>query len=138
MGDHCHVTGKYRGSAHTDCNLSYRLTNKIYVIFRNLRGYDSHLIMQEFGKFNKYINVIPNNMKKYMAFIIDKNLILIDSFQFTNKSLPDLADNLPKDNFYHTKKEFGTENLELITRKGDYPYDYMDDINKLKKKGYHQ
>ena len=23
--DHCHVTGKYRGSAHTDCNLSYRL-----------------------------------------------------------------------------------------------------------------
>ena len=21
--DHCHVTGKYRGFAHTDCNLSY-------------------------------------------------------------------------------------------------------------------
>ena len=30
--DHCHVTGNNRGSAHTDCNLSYRLTNKIYVI----------------------------------------------------------------------------------------------------------
>ena len=44
--DHCHVTGKYRGSARTDCNFSYRLTNKIYVIFHNLRGYDSHLIMQ--------------------------------------------------------------------------------------------
>ena len=26
--DHCHVTGKYRGTAHTDCNLSYRLTKK--------------------------------------------------------------------------------------------------------------
>ena len=48
--DHCHVTGKYRGSAHTDCNLSYRLTNKIFVTFHNFTGYDSHLIMQETGK----------------------------------------------------------------------------------------
>ena len=62
--DYCHVIGKYRRSAHTDCNLSYRLTNKIYDIFHNLRGYDSHLIMQEIGTFNKYINVIPNNMEK--------------------------------------------------------------------------
>ena len=102
--DHCHVRGKYRGSAHTDCNLSYRLTNKIYVIFHNLRGYDSHLIMQGIGKFNKYINVIPNNMEKYMAFIINKNLIFIDSFQFMNKSLSDLAEDLPKDSLYHIKK----------------------------------
>ena len=130
MRDHCHVTGKYRGSAHTDCNLSYRLTNKIYVIFHNLRGYDSHLIMQEIGKFNKDINIIPNNMEKYMAFMI-RNLIFLDFFQ----SLSDLANNLPKDGFYHTKKEFGTENLELITRKGVYPYDYMDDFNKFKEEG---
>ena len=52
-----------------------------------------------------------------------------------NKSLSDLADDLPKDSFYHTKKEFGTENLELITRKGVYPYDYMDDFNKFKEEG---
>ena len=61
--DHFHVTGKYRGSAHNACNRSYRLTNKIYVIFHNLRGYDSHLIMRETGKFNKNINVIPNNIE---------------------------------------------------------------------------
>lgn len=39
--DHCHVTGKYRGSAHQDCNLKLRLnpnTVKIPVIFHNLRG----------------------------------------------------------------------------------------------------
>ena len=134
MRDHCHVTGKYGGSAHTDCNLSYRLTNKIYVIFYNLRCYDLPLIMQEIGKFNKDINVIPNNMEKYMAFMINRNLIFIDSFQFMNQSLSNLANNLPKDGFYHTKKEFGTENLELITRKGVYPYDYMDDFNKFKEK----
>ena len=46
-----------------------------------------------------------------------------------------LANNLPKDGFYHTKKEFCTENLELVTRKGIYPYDYMDDFNKFKEEG---
>ena len=47
--DHCHITGKCRGSAHQDCNINYRLTDKIPVIFRNLRGYDSHFIMQTIG-----------------------------------------------------------------------------------------
>ena len=30
--DHCHITGKYRGSAHQDCNINYRLADKIPVI----------------------------------------------------------------------------------------------------------
>ena len=50
--DHCHITGKYRGSAHQDCNLKLRINPeeiKIPVIFHNLRGYDSHFIMQEIG-----------------------------------------------------------------------------------------
>ena len=45
--DHCHVTGKFRGSAHQDCNLKLRIKPeeiKIPVIFHNLRGYDSHFI----------------------------------------------------------------------------------------------
>ena len=50
--DHCHVTGIFRGSAHQDCNLQLRINPKqikIPVIFHNLRGYDSHFIMQEIG-----------------------------------------------------------------------------------------
>ena len=86
--------------------------------------------MQEIGTFKKDINVISNNMEKYMALMIG-NLIFTDSFQFMNKSLFDLAGDLPKDSFYHTKMEFGTENLELITRKSAYPYDYMDDFNEF-------
>ena len=68
--------------------------------------------MQEIEKFNKDINVIPNNMEKHMAFMIDRNHIFIDSFQFMNQSLSDLANHLPKDVFYHTKNEFGPNNLE--------------------------
>ena len=51
--DHCHVTGKYRGSAHEACNLNFQLTDKIPVIFHNLRGYDSHFIMHQIGQIAK-------------------------------------------------------------------------------------
>ena len=45
--DHDDVTGKYKGSAHWSCNINLKLTKNVPVIFHNLRGYDSHLIMQE-------------------------------------------------------------------------------------------
>ncbi|CAB4030512.1 Gastrula zinc finger [Paramuricea clavata] len=66
--DHDHVTGLFRGAAHNMCNLKYRITWKLPVVFHNLRGYDSHLIMQEIGKFKMNINVVPNNMEKYISF----------------------------------------------------------------------
>ena len=51
-----------------------------------------------------------------MAFMIDI-LLFTDSFQFMNQSLSNLANNLPKDDFYHTENEFCPNNLELITKK---------------------
>ena len=54
--DHCHITGKYRGSAHRDCNTSVKLNHKMYAVFHNLKNYDSHLLMQELGKFNLKLN----------------------------------------------------------------------------------
>ena len=53
VGDHCHITGKFRGSTHQECNLKLRIKPeclKILVIFHNLRDYDSHFIMQQIGK----------------------------------------------------------------------------------------
>ena len=61
---HDHVTVKYRGSAHGDCNISLNLTKRVSVIFHNLRGYDSHLIKQEIGTFDVKIGVIPDNKNK--------------------------------------------------------------------------
>ena len=43
--DHCHITRQYRASAHRDCNINLRLNQKIPVVFRNLKNYDSYLIM---------------------------------------------------------------------------------------------
>ena len=47
--DPCHVTGKFRDAAHWDCNINFQLTKKVPVIFHNLRGYDSHLSLNELG-----------------------------------------------------------------------------------------
>ena len=66
--DHCHVTGKFRGAVHWNCNINFQLTKKIPLIFHNLRGYDSHLIFNELDKFDVKINVIPNGLEKYMVF----------------------------------------------------------------------
>ena len=142
--DRCHMSGKYSGAACNTCNLQMKLTRKIPVVFHNLRGYDSHMLMQELGRFNKKINIIPNNMEKYMSFSVgteyeyqqnDKiikgtnfNLTFIDSFQFMPSSLEELVKNLKKgalDNFKYVREEFG-ENAYMMTRKGIYPYSYMD------------
>ena len=54
--DHCHIAGKYRGSAHQECNLKLEIKPeeiKIPVIFHKLRGYNSHFIMQNIGQIAK-------------------------------------------------------------------------------------
>ena len=82
--DHCHVTGKFRGAAHWDCNINFQLTKKIPVIFHSLKGYDGHLILSERNKFDAKLNVIPNALEKYMAFFLGKNLVFIDSMLSMN------------------------------------------------------
>ena len=143
--DHCHITGKYRGSAHQDCNLNFQITDKIPVIFHNLCGYDSHFIMQNIGeivKKNTYknkngeekqysIDAIPNNMEKCMAFMLGKNLTFIDSLQFMSQSLSSLVNNLPTEAFIYTSQQFKGKNFELMKQKGVYPYDYMDSFDKF-------
>ena len=87
---HCHITGKYRGSAHTDCNINFKLNHKIHAVFYNLKKCDSHLIMQELSKFILKINFIPNELEKYVGFSINTKLSFIDSFQFQSSSLVSL------------------------------------------------
>ena len=73
---HDHITGKYRSSAHSNCN-NLKLTKKVPVIFHNLRGYDSHLIIQGISKCYVKITVKPSGLENYMAFAINKSLVLL-------------------------------------------------------------
>ena len=45
----------------------------------------------------------------------------IDSFKFLQTSLANLVSNLQLDDFHNTKREF-KKNVDLLTRKGGYPY----------------
>ena len=129
--DHCHLTGKYRGPAHKNCNLQLVISKKVPVVFHNLRGYDSHFIMQEIGKFNLNIEVIPTNSEKYLSFTWGQNLVFIDSFQFMASSLDKLASNLPVDKFINLEKEFNEVKVSLLKRKGVYCYEYTDSWEKF-------
>ena len=205
--DHCHVSGKYRGAAHNACNLKFRIPSFIPVVMHNLKGYDSHLIMQHLGKIDAEVTCIPNNMEKYISFTVadryipkkkqkqdvnnakkldeeevyvdnedyvdveadaenetnemdtdetnemdtdeqstsarDRtkrvsrllNLRFIDSLAFMNCSLENLVKNLKAsgmENFQNLRKEFPhVESQELLTRKGVYPYDYMDGTDRF-------
>ena len=45
--DHCHYTGKYRGAAHSACNLQYKISKSIPVVFHNGPKYDFLIIIKQ-------------------------------------------------------------------------------------------
>ena len=64
-------------------------------------------------------------------------LRFIDSLQLMSPSFEKLVENLYNpnpatkyDNFNFTKKVFGKD-VDLLCRKGHYPYEWVDDISKL-------
>ena len=87
--------------------------------------------MQETGKYDVKVNVIPNGLEKYMAFIINKNLVFIDSMQFMNSSLDALVKNLSDNDFKYLSEEFKDDLLKLAKQKGVHPYEYMDSFKKF-------
>ena len=101
-----------------------------------MKGYDSHLIFNELKKFHVKIDIISNGLEKYMAFMINKNLVFINSMQFMNSSLEKLVKNLADDDFKYLTQEFGSKNLELLKPKDAYTYEYMDSFKRFSEKNY--
>ena len=104
--DHCHYTGKFRGAAHSKCNLKYKIPKDIPIIIHNA-SYDTHFIINQLAEEVKgEPNCIGENMKKYLTFSVpikkefDENktiaykLRFIDSFRFMSTSLSELVDNI--------------------------------------------
>ena len=149
--DHCHFTGKYRGAAHSRCNLNARKPLLIPVIFHNLQGYDVHLFIKELAALRGEFSCIPSTEEKYISFSKEfkfdeyicrrsgrmRNLKFeirfIDSFKFLQTSLANLVSNLQPQDFINSRDIF-KENTDLLTRKGVFPYDYVSSIHKLDEK----
>ena len=144
-----HFTGRYRGAACNACNLNYKNPNFTPVVFHNLSGYDSHLFIKNLGFSEGNIDCIPNNEERYISFTkrmqvgsytskkgetkpLHHRVRFIDSFKFMATSLDKLVGNLSKDAFNNVKRNYAEDKLSLVTRKGVYPYEYMNSLERLK------
>ncbi|KAK9751738.1 Recombination endonuclease VII [Popillia japonica] len=109
--DHCHLTGTFRGAAHSKCNLNFKIQKFIPIIFHNLSGYDLHLFVKDLAYDYEAIDILPQNKEKYISLskslIVDKyvdksgveksvylKLRFLDSFRFMASSIDKLAKNL--------------------------------------------
>jgi hypothetical protein len=128
--DHDHVSGKYRGAAHSICNLQFtKISYTIPIVFHNLEGYDLHLFIDELGKHAKDLNIIPKSKEKYLALIIKIpgykiKVKFIDSLHYITGSLSSNAEKIKKFRFIdETNKD--------LQKKQVFPYSYFTDLSKL-------
>ena len=67
--DHCHYSGKFRGSAHDICNLRYNMPNKIQVVFHNGSTYDYHFVIKKLAEELKgEFECLGENTEEYITF----------------------------------------------------------------------
>jgi len=139
VGDHYHFTGKFRGAAHNECNLQYRVPKFIPVFFHNLSRYDAHLFIKKLPDINNFegkIKCIAKSEENYISFskvvFVDEyfngkgevkpvklELRFIDRFRFMPTSLDALIRNLDTENCKNIKKCYPEESqFILLKRKG--------------------
>ena len=69
--DHCYCTGKYRGAAHSICNLRYTILKKIPVVFHDGSTYGYHFIIKQLAReFKYYLECLGENTEKYITFYV--------------------------------------------------------------------
>lgn len=133
--DHDHLTGKYLGTAHNICNLQRREISTLTCLAHNFSHYDSHFIVRSLNKYSgKEIFAIPLNGQRFKAFQIGR-ITFLDSFSFIPDSLAKCVDMLKesKNDFKMVRSELAKNDhqLELLTRKGVYPYSFATSLNIL-------
>ncbi len=141
--DHDHRTGEYRGACHNKCNINYFQNRYLPIFVHNLRGYDSHIILKqafEIVEKKERIHAIPQSTEKFMTFS-NGDLTFKYSFQFMAAGLGNLVEALISqgkyrfEHFHNMKKHFTIPEMELICKKGVYPYEWVDDNEKFKQEG---
>ena len=111
--DHRHYTTKFRGAAHSICNLNYKVPQEIPVKIHNSSKYDYHFIIKKLAEqFKGQVECLGEKTEKYISFSVrikkehdndnDKRITnqikFIDSCRFIQGKLSNLVDNLPEIN----------------------------------------
>ena len=96
--DHCHLTGKYRGPAHSKCNINVtqKQSNFIPFLFHNFSNYDCHMFFKKLvdkknDKVDFDINLKTN--EEYLS-VAYGCIRFIDSYRFLSSGLDKLVSNL--------------------------------------------
>ena len=110
--DHCHLTGKYRGPAHSKCNINVTQdqSNFIPFIFHNFSNYDCHMFFKKLvdKKSDKVIfDIIPKTNEEYIS-VTYGCIRFIDSYRLQSSSLDSLVKALV-DNSNKRLKDFKDE-----------------------------
>ena len=110
--DHCHLTGKYRGPAHSNCNVNVtqKQSNFIPFIFHNFSNYDCHMFFKtlvEKKKDKVDFEIIPITNEEYIS-VTYGCIRFIDSYRFLSSGLGSLVKSLV-DNSHKTLKDFEEE-----------------------------
>lgn len=141
--DHNHLTGRYRGAAHSICNLQYKQPSFIPIFFHNLAGYDCHLFIMKLGEAPGAIKIIPKTKENYISFtkfvpVSNSEFVqlrFVDSLKFLGTSLDKLTKTMQISDFRYLHDFFQNEHqFCLLTRKGVYPYEYMDSFERYKER----
>ena len=84
--DYSHYTGKFRGAAHTICDLRYKVLREIPVVFHNGSTYDYHFIIKQLaeefkGQFNcNSQEKVLKNILPFQYLSIKKMMIVRQSY----------------------------------------------------------
>lgn len=134
--DHCHLSGRFRGAAHQQCNVLYRLPKRLPIVIHNGAAYDWHFIVHALATHHsKKIQIIAQNAERFITFMYRTQGVevrFLDSYKFLAGSLDTLSANVPDDDM-HCVRHYFPDPVEfaLCRRKGVFPYDYIDSVDRL-------
>ena len=136
--DHHHLSGKFRGTLCNFCNLQKKALRFVPLYCHNLSGFDAHLILRSLDIDQGKFRTLSRNSEKIITMSLGK-FKLIDSASFMPESLENLVSNLldkESKHFKQTEKlaKNSEKKFKLLTRKGVFPYEYLDSVSKLEDK----
>ena len=115
VGDHCHLTGKYTGPAHSICNINVTQKQSTFIpfIFHKFDNYDCHTFFKKLtDKKNDKVkfDIFPKTNEEYIC-VIYGCFRFMDSYRFLSSSLDSLIKTLA-DNSHKTLKIWKEEIID--------------------------